>query len=180
MNKKKIGLLLVAALVGSVLLASCAPAVTPVVTDAVGSASIVDNAAAFEKAISADGTWIIAITKDLTVDKDLVLAGDFKNGKKDADGKELYQRKIALYTQDADRNITNRFTLTVKSLTVQSIVGSIQHGTLKGDLYVDVAGFQLIDAKVEGNVYFKSEAFKSSFSMDATSSVTGTQEVKAS
>src|SRR5512137_252664 len=114
MKKNRI-LMLVALSLAALLLASCAAAATPT-PDAVGSASIVDNAAAFEKAISAEGTWIIAITKDLTVDKDLVLVGDFKNGKKDADGKELLQRKIALYTQDADRNITNRFTLTVRSL----------------------------------------------------------------
>jgi hypothetical protein len=177
--KSRLAFLVTAILFTSVLLASCAPAATPT-PDAVGSASIVDNAAAFEKAIAADGTWIIAITKDLSIDKDLVLVGDFKNGKKDADGKELYQRKVALYTQDADRNITARFTLTVKSLTVKSIVGSIQHGTLKGDLYVDVKGFQLIDAKVDGNVYFKSDEIKASFVMDDKSSVTGVQEVKAS
>jgi hypothetical protein len=178
MNRKPVLVLIVIAL-ASLLLASCAPAATTT-PDAVGSASIVDNAAAFEKAIAADGTWIIAITKDLSIDKDLVLVGDFKNGKKDADGKELMQRKIALYTQDADRNITARFTLTVKSLTVKSVVGSIQHGTFKGDLYVAVDGFQLIDTKVEGNVYFRTEAFKASFKMDDKSSITGVQEVKAS
>jgi len=177
--KSRIALLVTAILFTSVLLASCSPAATPT-PDAVGSASIVDNVAAFEKAISVNGTWIIAVTKDLTIDKDLILDGDFKNGKKDTDGKELYQRKIALYTQDADRNITNRFTLTVKSLTVNSIVGSIQHGTLKGDLYVDVNGFQLIDAKVDGNVYFKSDEIKASFVMDDKSSVTGVKEVKNS
>jgi hypothetical protein len=179
MNRKSALVLIVIALT-SILIASCSPAVTPVLTDAVGSASIVDNATAFEKAISTTGTWIIAITKDLTIDKDLVLAGDFKNGKKDTSGNDLLQRKIALYTQDADRNITNRFTLTVRSLTVESALASIQHGTFKGDLYIAVDGFQLIDTKVEGNVYFRSEAFKASFLMDSTSSVTGVQEVKAS
>ena len=119
------------------LLASCsaAPATTTSQVDVVASASVVDNAAAFEKAISKEGTWIIATTKDLTIDKDLVLDGTFKNGKKDADGNELYQRKIGLYTQDADRNITARFTLTAKSLTIKSIQGSLEHGTFRGDLY---------------------------------------------
>jgi hypothetical protein len=162
------------------LLASCSPAVSPAVTDVVGSASIVDNATAFEKAIAKDGTWIIAITKDLSIDKDLVLDGDFKNGKKDADGKELMQRKVALYAQDASFNITNRYTLTLKSLTVKSVVASLQHGTFKGDLYIEVNGFKLIDTKVEGNIYFRSEEFKESFVMDDKSSVTGVQEVKAS
>ena len=178
MNRKNALVIILIAL-ASLLLASCAPAATPT-PDAVGSASIVNTAMAFEKAIAKDGTWIIAITKDLSIDKDLVLEGDFKNGKKDADGKELMQRKVALYTQDADRNITARFTLTAKSLTIRSVVASIQHGTFKGDLFVEVDGFQLIDTKVEGNVYFRSEAFKSSFKMDDKSSITGVQEVKAS
>ena len=178
--KSRSALYVVSIMAVSILLASCSPAVTPAVTDVVGSASIVDNASAFEKAIAKDGTWIIGITKDLSIDKDLVLEGDFKNGKKDADGKELMQRKIALYTQDADRNITARFTLTAKSLTVKSVVASIQHGTFKGDLYIEVNGFKLIDTKVEGNVYFRSEEFKASFVMDDKSSVTGVQEVKAS
>ncbi|MHB1454389.1 MAG: hypothetical protein ACYCYM_10615 [Saccharofermentanales bacterium] len=145
--------------------------------DVVTTASIVNTAAAFENAISAQGTWIIATLNDLTIDKDLVLDGDFKNGKKDDAGADLYQRKIALYTQDADRNITARFTLTAKSLTINSVVASIQHGTFIGDLYVNVAGFQLVDAKVDGNIYFKTQEIKDSFVMDETSEVTGTQEL---
>lgn len=162
------------------LLVSCsaAPTTTSQV-DVVASASVVDNAAAFEKAISKDGTWIIATTKDLTIDKDLVLDGTFKNGKKDAEGNELYQRKIGLYTQDADRNITARFTLTAKSLTIKSIQGSLEHGTFRGDLYVSAENFKLIDATVDGNVYFLNDAVKSSFTMDETSKVTGVQEIKA-
>ena len=49
----------------------------------VTTASIVNTAAAFENAISNKGTWIIAILKDLTIDKDLVVEGEYKNGKKD-------------------------------------------------------------------------------------------------
>lgn len=151
----------------------------PSKTDTVTSASIVDNAAAFEKAIGKEnGRWIIAITKDLTVDKDLVLEGEFKNGKKDADGKDVIQRKIALYTQDENRNITNRFTLTAPKLTVTSPQASIQHGTFKGDLYVSVKDFELIDATVDGNVYFTTDEAQSTFKMDDKSKVTGKQELK--
>ena len=178
--KSRSAFIVVSIMAVSILLASCSPAVTPAVTDVVGSASLVDNATAFEKAIAKDGTWIISITKDLSIDKDLVLDGDFKNGKKDADGKELMQRKVALYAQDADFNITSRYTLTLKSLTVRSVVASLQHGTFKGDLYIEVNGFKLIDTKVEGNVYFRSEEFKESFVMDDKSSVTGAQEVTPS
>jgi hypothetical protein len=160
--------------------ASPAASVVPATTkaDTVSSASIVDNAGAFEKAIAKDGRWIIAITKDLTIDKELVLDGDFKNGKKDDKGNEIIQRKIALYAQDDKRVITARYTLTAPKLTINSALASIQHGTFKGDVYVNVKDFQLIDAKVDGNIYFASEEVKSSFKMDAKSSVTGKQELK--
>ena len=152
-----------------------APEVKP---DVVTTASIVDNAAAFEKAISKDGTWIIAIIKDLTIDKDIILDGDFLNGKKDDAGKDITQRKVALYAQDAERNITARYTLTAPSLTINSAEASIQHGTFKGDLYVTALNFKLIDATVDGNVYFTTEEAKATFLADDKSSVTGVQEIK--
>lgn len=147
-------------------------------TDVVTTASVVDNATAFEKAISNKGTWIIAIVKDLTIDKDLVLDGEFKNGKKDKDGKDIVQRKVALYTQDENRNVTNRFTLTSPKFTINSPKASIQHGTFKGDLYVSSKDFQLIDAKVDGNVYFTNNEAKSTFKMDSASKIIGKQELK--
>lgn len=147
-------------------------------TDAVTTASIVDKADAFEDAVKSDGTWIICLLNDLSIDKDLTLAGEFTNGKKDDAGKDIIQRKIALYTQDEERNITNRFTLTVPKLTIESPNASIQHGTFAGDLYVNIDNFQLIDTKVEGNVYFKSADIQSSFVMDATSSISGKQELQ--
>lgn len=151
------------------------PETTPDVTT---TASIVNTEAAFEKAISKTGTWIIATLKDLTFTKDLVLDGEFKNGKKDDKGNDIIQRKIALYTQDENRKVTNRFSLTAPKLTVNSPEASIQHGTFKGDLYVNSKNFQLVDATVDGNVYFSSEDVKSSFKMDEASKVTGKQEVK--
>lgn len=147
-------------------------------TDVVTTASVVDNAAAFEKAISNKGTWIIAIVKDLTINKDLVLDGEFKNGKKDKEGKDIVQRKVALYTQDENRNVTNRFTLTAPKFTINSPKASIQHGTFKGDLYVSSKDFQLIDATVDGNVYFTNNEAKSTFKMDNASKITGKQELK--
>lgn len=148
------------------------------VVDAVSSASIVNTADAFQKAISSNGTWIIAITKDLTINKDIVLDGEYKNGKKDANGKDIIQRKLAFYSQDANRNITARYTLTAPKLTINSPEASIQHGTFKGDLYVAAKDFQLIDATVEGNVYFTTDEAKSTFKKDNTSKVTGKQELK--
>ena len=147
-------------------------------TDVKTTASIVDNEAAFKNAISSKGTWIIATLKDLTFTEDLVLDGTFTNGKKDTAGKDIVQRKIALYTQDANRNVTGRFTLTAPKLTINSPYGSIEHGIFKGDLYVSQDNFKLVDQKIDGNVYFTTDTAKSTFTMDATSSVSGKQEVK--
>ncbi|WP_070000763.1 hypothetical protein [Cellulosilyticum sp. I15G10I2] len=146
--------------------------------DAVTTASIVDSEDAFEKAIGKDGTWIICALKDLTFEKDLVLEGEFKNGKKNDDGTDAIQRKIALYTQDDDRKVTNRFTLTAPKLTIKSPNARIQSGTFKGELYVETNDFQLVDAVVEGNIYFNSEDAKAGFKMDEKSSITGKQEVR--
>lgn len=152
----------------------------PVVTtpNVVTTASIVNTNAAFENAISSKGTWIIAITKDLVIDKDLVVEGEYKNGKKDTAGKDIIQRKVALYAQDEARKVTARYNLTAPKLTFNSPMGSIEHGTFKGDLYISASNFQLKDATVDGNVYFTTAEAKSTFKMDTTSKVTGKQEMK--
>ena len=173
------------------------PVVTPPV-DVVTSASLVSDADTFEKSIGKDGKWIITTTKDLTTDKELVLDGEFKNGKKDAvTGAELIQRKIGLYTQDDKRVVTARFTLTAPKLTIKSPKASLEHGIFKGDLYVTTPDFKLIDnvvvgnvyvsatnftlsknAKIEGNVYFATQGAKDTFQVLDTSSVTGTQDLE--
>lgn len=147
-------------------------------TDVVTTASIVNTNDAFMKAISNTGTWIIAILQDMTIDQELVVEGEFKNGKKDDAGNELIQRKLAFYSQDENRNITARYTLTAPQMTFKSPMGSIQHGTFKGNLIVDVDNFQLIDATVDGNVTFTKQSYKDTFKMDETSKITGTQTVQ--
>ena len=146
--------------------------------DAVTTASIVDEEGAFLNAISKSGTWIICLTKDITTDKELLMEGEYKNGKKDDAGNDVIQRKLALYAQDENRNITARFTLTAPKLTVTSPKASIQKGTFKGDLYVSVSDFELVDATIDGNVYFTSEEAKNTFKMDETSKITGEQEME--
>lgn len=146
--------------------------------DVITSASIVDTEEEFENAIGSDGPWIIALTKDLTFDGPLTVEGDIPSGDLDADDKPILERKIALYAQDADRNITERYTLTVPSLTINSVNASIQHGTFVGDLYVSGLNFELIDAQVEGNIYFTTEEAKNTFKLDEESSVTGVQEIR--
>jgi len=176
-------IMLFTAAILTILFVGCAkqtatpPKITPnVVKKAVGiTVSMVSTASAFEEAISSKGTWIIAITKDLTIDKDLVVDGVYKNGNKDANGKDIIERKIDLYGQDEDKN---RFTLAVPKLTINSPQTSIEYGIFKGDLYVSSKNFQLIDAKVNGNVYFTNAQAKSTFKMDTKSKVTGKQELR--
>ncbi len=148
--------------------------VTP---DAVSSPSVVTDEAAVIKAMGKEGTWIVIFTDNFSTTQELVLEGLYTNGKKDDAGKDIVQRKIALYTQDANRNITNRFTLTAPKLTITSPFASIQHGTFKGDLYVSVDNFELVDTTVDGNVYFTTDSAKTTFKMDANSKVTGKQEI---
>lgn len=161
--------------------ATQSPIGSPVATsdqDVKTTPSIVNTNEAFEKAISKEGTWIICLLSDLSFDKDLVLEGEFTNGKKDTAGKDVIQRKIALYEQDENRKVTARYTLTAPKLTINSPEARIQSGTFKGDLYVSSKNFQLVDTTVEGNVYFTNEEAQSSFTKDATSKITGKQELK--
>lgn len=133
--------------------------------------SMISTAPEFEKAISSNGTWVIAIKKNLTIDKDLAVEGEFKKDK------TVVGRTIDLYNRDKDKTITSKFTLAVPKLTIRSPKTSIEHGTFKGDLCVSSTNFQLIDTKVMGNIYFTTKEAKSTFKMDSKSSVTGKQEL---
>jgi hypothetical protein len=147
---------------------------TPEKIDAMTTASIVNQADAFTKAVGKEGNWIIAILNDVTVPQEVVVAGEFHD-KGAADG-NIY-RKIALYSQDADHNITASYTLTVPKLTVQSENLRAQGGTIKGDVYVEANGFNLDKtATIDGNLYFASEDVKATASIDGN--VTGATEVK--
>ena len=67
-------------------------------TDVVTTASIVDNADALVKAASAEGNWIFAILNDVTMDKELVVDGEFHDK---GDAANPIYRKFAPYAQDA-------------------------------------------------------------------------------
>ena len=144
-------------------------------TDAVAAASITADPAEFAAALGEDGTWIVAALSDITLDEELVVAGKFHD--KDDATKDVY-RKLALYTQDDDHNVTGTFTLTVPKMTVESPNFKIQNGTVKGDVYVNANGFTLTeDTTIDGNLYFASEDVKSAAVIEGT--VTGAQEVSA-
>lgn len=140
--------------------------------DVVTTASIVDNVDALINALSANGTWIAAALNDMSTDKEIVVEGAFTN-------KDLPARKLALYTQDDNRNITASFTLTAPKLIVKSENFRIHGGTFVGDVYVEANGFELSKtAKVTGNVYFASQEYMDSAIFDESSSVSGVKEVK--
>lgn len=177
------------------ILAGCAssstssntPASTPKATqavtkapDAVSSASLATDEANLLKATSKDGTWIIALKGDMITTNEIVIDGSFTKADSTDNTKMVPAgRKLALYNQDANRNKTDSYTLTAPRLTVKSIDTNIWGGTFVGDVYVEASGFNLVDAKVQGNIYFKTAELKASFKMDSTSSVTGVQEVKS-
>ena len=128
--------------------------------DEVTAASIVDDIKVFEKSIGKDGKWIIATTKDLTSTNNLVLDGDFKNGKKNEDGTDAIQRKIALYTQDENKKVLDEFTLKAPKITIKSANARIQNGTFEGNVHVDRDNFLLSGTTVKGNVYVNQPNFK--------------------
>ena len=124
--------------------------------------------------ISEDGAWIILFQEDMTVDTDLVVAGEHIH-------REAPARKLALYTQDADRNVTAQFTLTAPSVTIQSENARVQGGTVVGDVIVEAHGFHLVaneksTAIIDGNLIFASEEVKESANIEGT--VTGDITVK--
>lgn len=182
----KVKALLLSLVLGTTLLAGCgskeattttnnakSTASTEQKADATSSASVVDTNEAFLKAISKDGNWIIATTKNLEFDQDLVLDGQFKNSRNEV------QRKIALYTQDANKNVTARFELKAPRLIVKSENARIQGGTFKGDVYVEAKGFTVVDATVEGNVYFANEEVKAAYVPGENGKITGSStEIK--
>lgn len=139
--------------------------------EAVSSASITDDPKMIEAGLGKEGSWIVAATKDVTIANDVTVAGEFHD--KADTSKDIY-RKLALYSQDDNRKVTAEFTLTVPMLTVESENFNIVHGTVKGDIEVKANGFVLAGAKVEGNVTFAKEEYKTSAVLDKDgASVTG-------
>ncbi len=131
-------------------------------TDATTTPSITGDSDVVVKSLSESGNWITAITTDVDVAEEIVVSGTFYD--KGDSTKDIY-RKLALYTQDSDRNVTGTFTLTTPKMTVESENFRIQEGTLKGDVYVKANGFELKNATVDGNITFESDEFKDSLNL---------------
>lgn len=185
----KIKPLLLALTLGATLLVGCGSKTEPTPetppqtntenkgSDAVSGASMATDEATLQRAMKE--SWIVIARNDITTSKELVMEGEFtKPDKNDATKTVSAGRKLALYDQDADKNKTASYTVTAPKLVIKSKDTTIKGGTFIGDVYVEAEGFQLQDAKVEGNVYFTKQEYKDSFKIDDKSAVTGATEVK--
>lgn len=140
------------------------------ITDATTGPSRVTDDQSLETAVQ--DSWIVIITKDLKTNRELVFEGGLKKDD------EVVPRLLALYNQDENRVKTASYTLTAPKATFKQDGSRIKGGTFKGDVYVECNNFELVDATVDGNIYFKTQEAKDSFKLDNTSKVTGNVEVK--
>lgn len=139
--------------------------------DVVTSASLVVDANALVKGLSADGTWIVAAYNNMAIANEILVDGEFIH-------RDAVARKLALYTQDEERNITASFTVSAPKMTVKSENFRIQGGTFKGDVVVEANGFNLVAAQIDGNLYFTSQEAMDTFVISDDSSVTGETAVQ--
>lgn len=140
-----------------------------------GATAGTDNFDTLSKGLSADGAWLAAITKDLdATGETLTVDGTFQN----SEGKDA--RKLALYTQDSDRKVTERYTLTVDTLEVNSPNFYISNGTVKGNVEVNAEGFHGQtgegvegQATIDGNLVFATQEL-----MDTYNALPDAEKVK--
>ncbi len=132
------------------------------------------DASNLQDAVGPEGAWIILFEDDVTADERVTVFGAVY----ESEEAEAPRRKLALYAQDADRNVTDRYTLTTPELVVYHMNTRIQSGTIAGDVYVDAMGFELVNGgTIDGNLYFASEEVQESATIDDSSSVTGDTEI---
>lgn len=167
MKRMKVAALAMTLLVTGGFLTACSSKDDSVSTssskeEVVSGASISDKAAVIKKALGANGNWIVAITDDVTL-KDTIVSGEFH--KKGDDSQEIY-RKLALYAQDENHTVMDEYTLEVPEMIVKTENFNIVHGTVKGDIIVKANGFVLDGTKVDGNIVFEKEAYKTSAVLD--------------
>jgi hypothetical protein len=128
------------------------------------------DADSLEEALGVDGPWIIIFEGDVSVDSDVTIAGAVY----EEAGAEAPRRKLALYAQDSDRNVTARYTLSAPRVIVHHLNTRVQAGTIAGDVYVEEEGFELTSgATIDGDLYFADEELQASASISDDSTVTG-------
>jgi len=208
MKKAKIYTLIAASALGLGLLAACSSSNSSTSSSsAKASSSVASSAAAtstdvfagatagttdfdtLQKGFAANGAWLNAITADMDASgKTLTVDGVFV-------GDQQVGRKLGLYTQNANHQVTKSFTLTVGEIVANSPGFYISNGTVKGNVQVNAAGFhgqsgkdtagKAVQPVIDGNLYFASQdlldAYNTAIKADPTQAVkiTGTTSVKA-
>ncbi|HEY0221807.1 MAG TPA: hypothetical protein VGC17_03295 [Lactovum miscens] len=135
--------------------------------------------------LGATGADMDATGQELTVDGTFVADG--------ATGEAYVARKLAIYDQNSQHQVTAQYTLTVKDIVVKSPGFYISNGTVKGDVLVSALGFHAQNGKktdgsvsqatIDGNLKFASQALLDAYNkLDATQKVvvTGTTSVDTS
>lgn len=146
-------------------------------TDAVTGASRAVDEAQFEQKVSKGNTLYIVIpTRDLTFTKDITVESGIKKGNEGA--ADTVTRALGFGSYKEDKTIDKRYSLIVPRLIIAGENVKFEYGIIKGDVYVTGAGFNIKDGTIDGNLYFATEELKNSFTLDATSKITGTSEVK--
>ncbi|MDR1689973.1 MAG: hypothetical protein LBS21_15410 [Clostridiales bacterium] len=144
--------------------------------DAVTSASPKESSdpAALIQGLSANGYWIFSVLSDVTVNEAINVDGEFHDK---ADPSAALYRKLSLYAQDENYTVTASHTLTVPQINVTSPNFRIQEGTVKGDIYVNAEGFELLRCTLDGNLTFATQGQMDSAKL-SEGTVTGTVSVK--
>jgi len=146
--------------------------------DAVTSASPNESGdpEAIIRNLSSDGYWLIVVLNDVEIDREIIVSGEFHQ--RDDPAGPLY-RKLALYAQDSNRNITEIYTMTVPGIVVESPNFRIQNGIIKGNVYVNAEGFDLFGAVIEGDLTFAKQEYMDSALIEENGGVvTGTVSVE--
>lgn len=133
--------------------------------------SVVNDEDSLLEGLSNEGGWIVIFQDDVSSDEELVMVDGFENNNGEV------ERKLALYEQDADRNVTGTFTLSAPSITIQNENTRLQYGTFEGDVYVEANGFKLLGGTIDGDLIFASEEFEESAEIDDDATITGETRV---
>ncbi|MDR1568291.1 MAG: hypothetical protein LBS33_06410 [Streptococcaceae bacterium] len=134
-------------------------------SDTTTGASITNDATKLAGGLGEHGFWLVAITEDVTSDKDITVKGSFK------DEEGTVARELALYKSNPDTHKPDAlYTLTVPKLTIESENFGIAQGTVKGDVYANAKGFHFesdadkgTKGTVDGNLIFKTQALKDAY-----------------
>lgn len=80
-----------------------------------------------------------------------MVEGTFYDG---GDSENDIYRKIALYAQNDDYNVTDRHTITAPQMSIITPNTNFQVGTFEGNIIVEADSFIFKAAIVKGNFYF--------------------------